>query len=113
MRVRGASLRDYEAMCALFDDLDELHRRARPDLSQPFTGPALSREKVARWLSEPGSTILVAEDETGVTGLAVLLTRPASGFAGATQLKVIEVDNLVVRADRRGERVGRRLLSVS
>jgi len=28
IRVRLASLRDYEEMCVLFDELDELHRRA-------------------------------------------------------------------------------------
>ena len=101
MRVRTASLRDHDALCALFDELDEFHRRARPDLFQPFAGPARTREQVARWLSEAGSTVLVAENEEGVVGLAVLLTRPASPFAGAVPRKVIELDNLVVRADQR------------
>ena len=50
MRVRTASLRDHDALCALFDELDEFHRRARPDLFQPFAGPARTREQVARWL---------------------------------------------------------------
>ena len=113
MRVRTATLRDYEAMCVLFDELDELHRQARPDLFRRFAGPARTREQVARWLSEVGSTILLAVDEAGVIGLAVLLTRPASGFAGAVPRKVIELDNVVVRADRRGRRIGRRLLAAA
>ena len=65
---------------------------------------------MARWLSEAGSTVLVAENEEGVVGLAVLLTRPASPFAGAVPRKVIELDNLVVRADQRNRKIGRRLL---
>jgi GNAT superfamily N-acetyltransferase len=113
MRVRGASLRDYETMCALFDELDEFHRQARPEMFQPFAGPARTREQVARWLCGPGSTILVAESAEGVVGLAVLLTRPPSGFAGAVPRVVIEVDNLVVHADHRGRRIGRRLLAAS
>ena len=113
MRVRTASLRDHEAMCALFDELDELHRRARPEMFRPFDGPARTREQVARWLSEPGSTILVAENEESVVGLAVLLTRPDSSFAGAVPRKVVELDNLVVRADQRGQKIGRRLLAAT
>ena len=111
MRVRPATLRDYEAMCALFGELDEFHRLARPELFQAFGKPVRSQLQVARWLSEAGSTILVAENEEGVVGLAVLLTRPPSPFAGAVARKVIELDNLVVRGDQRGKKIGRRLLA--
>jgi GNAT superfamily N-acetyltransferase len=113
MRVRIASLRDHDAPCALFDELDEFHRRARPDMFRAFAGPARTREQVARWLSEAGSTILVAENEEEVVGLAVLLTRPASSFAGAVPRKVIELDNLVVRSDQRNRKIGRRLLATT
>ena len=43
IRVRQASLRDYEELCALFDQLDEIHRLARPDMFQPFPPPARTR----------------------------------------------------------------------
>ena len=113
IRVRQASLRDYEELCALFEQLDEMHRQARPDLFQPFPPPARTREQVAHWLAQPESTVLVAQGEDGVVGLAVLLTRTPSGFAGAVPRKVVEVDNLVVRPDQRGRKVGRRLLAAA
>ena len=113
IRVRLASLRDYEAMCSLFDEFDEIHRQARPDMFQPFPPPARTREQVAHWLAAPDSTVLVAQSQEGVVGLAVLLTRSPSQFAGAVPRKVIELDNLVVRADQRGRRVGRRLLAAA
>ena len=113
IRVRQASLRDYEELCALFDQLDEIHRQARPDMFQPFPPPARTREQVARWLAQADSTVLVAQSEQGVVGLAVLLARTPSGFAGAVARKVIELDNLVVRADQRGRKVGRRLLAAA
>ena len=53
IRVRQASLRDYEELCALFDQLDELHREARPDMFQPFPPPARTREQIAQWLAQP------------------------------------------------------------
>ena len=55
--------------------------------------------------------MLVAERGADVIGLAVLLTRTPSTFAGAVPRKVIELDNLVVRADQRGRRIGRQLLA--
>ena len=113
IRVRQASLRDYEELCQLFDQLDEIHRQARPDMFQPFPPPARTREQVAHWLAQADSTVLVAQSEAGVVGLAVLLTRTPSGFAGAVPRKVIELDNLVVRADQRGRKIGRRLLAAA
>ena len=113
IRVRQASLRDYEELCALFDQLDEVHRQARPDMFQPFPPPARTREQVAHWLAQADSTVLVAQSEEGVVGLAVLLTRMPSGFAGAVPRKVIEVDKLVVRDDQRGRKIGRRLLAAA
>jgi GNAT superfamily N-acetyltransferase len=113
LRVRPAGMGDYDQLCLLFGELDAYHRDARPEMFQPFPRPVRAREQVARWLAEAGSAILVAENEHGVAGLALLLTRPPSPFAGAVPRKVVEVDNLVVRADQRGRRIGRRLLAAS
>ena len=101
---------DYDAMVVLFGELDEFHRQARPDFFRRFDGPARTREQIAQWLAGPGSTVLVAEDDDEIVGLAVLLARLPSAFAGAVPRRVIELDNLVVRADRRGRSIGHRLL---
>lgn len=108
--IRTARPGDYDSLVALFDELDEFHRRARPDFFRPFDGPARTREQIAGWLAGPGSTVLVAEDDGELVGLALLWTRPPSAFAGAVPRTVIELDNLVVRADRRSRRIGHRLL---
>ena len=102
VHVRTATLGDYDVLVALFDELDEFHRQGRPDFFQSFDGPARTRQQIEQWLSEPGSTVLVAERGADVIGLAVLLTRTPSLFAGAVPRKVIELDNLVVRAGQRG-----------
>jgi GNAT superfamily N-acetyltransferase len=110
VHVRTATLGDYDVLVALFDELDEFHRQARPDFFQRFDGPSRTRQQIEQWLSDSGSTVLVAERGADVIGLAVLLTRTPSPFAGAVPRKVVELDNIVVRADQRGWRVGRRLL---
>jgi len=109
--VRPARLEDHAALCSLFDELDEFHRRARPDFFRPFEGPPRTPRQIELWLNGPGSTVLVAEDVGDIVGLAVLLTRPPSAFAGAVPRKAIELDNLVVRADRRSRGIGEWLLA--
>lgn len=94
IRVRLAGPRDIEELCSLLDDGET------------------AREQVLTWLETPGTTLLVAQSEVGVLAVAVLMTRlvPLEGMGAH---KVIEVDNLVVRADQRGRRVGRRLLAAA
>lgn len=94
IRVRLAGPRDLEELCGLLDDGEQ------------------AREQVLTWLETPGTTLLVAQAEEGVLGVAVLMTRLVP-LTGAGALKIIEVDNLVVRADQRGRRVGRRLLAAA
>jgi hypothetical protein len=62
--IRPARLEDHAALCALFNELDEFHRQARPDFFRPFDGPARTPGQIEQWLTGPGSTVLVAE-ETG------------------------------------------------
>ena len=67
IRVRLAGPRDCEALCDLLDN------------------PAHAREQVLAWLESPGTTLLVAQSELGILGVAVLLTRivPMPGTAPA------------------------------
>ena len=55
--------------------------------------PSQAREHLLTWLETPGTTLLVAQSEIG--GMH----------------KVVEVDNLVVHPEQRGQRIGRRLLA--
>ena len=112
-RVRTGHMGDYDALVMLFHDLDEFHRRARPDFFRRFDGPARTRRQIEQWLIGPGSTVLVAEREPEVIGLAVLLTRTPSPFAGAAPRKVVELDNIVVHSNWRGREVGRQLLEAT
>ena len=94
IRVRLAGPRDLEELCELLDDR------------------AHARDQVLTWLETPGTTLLVAQSEIGVLAVAVLVTRLVP-LEGSGVHKVIEVDNLVVRADQRGRRIGRRLLAAA
>ena len=92
IRVRLAGPRDCEALCDLLDNGEH------------------AREQVLTWLETAGTTLLVAQSEFGVLGVAVLVTRIMPRLEGGMH-KIVEVDNLVVRPDMRGQRIGRRLLA--
>jgi len=92
IRVRLASPRDCDALCSLLDN------------------PEHAREQVMTWMTSPATTLLAAQSEIGVLGVAVLLTRIMPKPGGGMH-KVVEVDNLVVHAEQRGQRIGRRLLA--
>jgi ribosomal protein S18 acetylase RimI-like enzyme len=94
IRVRLAGPRDCEALTSLLDN------------------PAHAREQVLAWLESPGTTLLVAQSELGVLGVAVLMTRIMPKPGGGMH-KVVEVDNLVVHPEQRGQRIGRRLLAAA
>lgn len=94
IRVRLAGPRDCDVLCSLLDN------------------PLHAREQVMTWMANPATTLLVAQSEIGVLGVAVLVTRIVPQPEGGIH-KVVEVDNLVVRADQRGRRIGRRLLAAS
>ncbi len=92
IRVRLAGPRDCDALCELLDD------------------PGHARDQVLSWLETAGTTLLVAQSEAGVLAVAVLVTHIVPKPPGGMH-KVVEVDNLVVRPDMRGQRIGRRLLA--
>ena len=80
--IRSARARDREALCKLFEELDELHRLERPDI---FRKPYGARRE-ASWLDQimagPDSVILVAErEERALLGLAVLIEKATPAAA--------------------------------
>jgi GNAT superfamily N-acetyltransferase len=92
--VRLAGPRDCEALSTLLDNREH------------------AVDQVLGWLESPATTLLVAQSALGVVGVAVLVTRIVPKPEGGMH-KVVEVDNLVVRADQRGQRIGRRLLAAA
>lgn len=94
IRVRLAGARDCDELCTLLDH------------------PEHAREQVMAWMADPATTLLAAQSEIGILGVAVLVTRILPRPEGGIR-KIVEVDNLVVRADQRGRRIGRRLLAAA
>jgi len=48
LEIRTASMADYDAVCALFRELDALHVELLPQIFQAYEGPARSVENLRK-----------------------------------------------------------------
>lgn len=113
LTIRPATLADYAGLCALFAELDAYHRAHRPDMFRAAEGPARSEARVAELIAGPGSTLLVACDGDLLVGLATVIERPLSSNPLHHPRRIVEIDNIVVREDRRGSGIGRQLIEAA
>jgi GNAT superfamily N-acetyltransferase len=109
--VRPAAAGDYPQLCELFDELDALHRDARPDIFRKPAGDARSRDDIASLVAEEGGTILVADSGDRLLGVAVALLRRPLSHPLLVARKIVEIDNVVVRRGYQRQGIGRRLVA--
>ena len=108
--IRPAALGEQDALCGLFAELDRLHRTARPDFFRCTDGPARPPAIIADLIAGPRSAILVAESAGRLDGLVTVMLQGIAGLPILVPRRVALIDNLIVRADRRRQGIGRRLL---
>jgi GNAT superfamily N-acetyltransferase len=109
--IRTAVESDHAQLCLLFDELDALHRDARPDIFRKPAGDARSRDDIAWLIGGDGGTILVADDGERLVGLAVALLRSPRSHPLLVSRKVVEIDNVVVHSAYHRQGIGRRLVA--
>ena len=108
--IRPAAEGDHAQLCDLFDELDELHRKLRPDIFRKSAGDARSRDDLAALIAGEGGTILVADRGGRLLGLAVALLRSPRSHPLLVARKVVEIDNVVVHHAAQRQGIGRRLV---
>jgi ribosomal protein S18 acetylase RimI-like enzyme len=112
--IRPANRHDHGMLCELFRELDEYHRRERPDIFRQPSGPQRSAEFLDATMNGPDSTILVAETPAAqLIGLVTLFVRTIPANIVRDERRFVEVTNLVVRADTRRQGVGRLLVEAA
>jgi GNAT superfamily N-acetyltransferase len=113
MKIRPATVSDYDQLCELFDEVDALHREARPDIFRKPDGAPRSSERVSSLISGPASTILVADRGGVLLGLAVVVEQPTSANPLHVPRRVAEIVTIVVRKSARRRGVGKSLIGAS
>jgi ribosomal protein S18 acetylase RimI-like enzyme len=111
--IRPAVEADYEALCALWAELDEHHRRARPELFRVPEGARRARDWFAATATGPESAVLVAEDAGRLVGLTVLAVQTPPEQPVRRVRPHVELENLVVARAFRRRGVARRLIQAA
>lgn len=109
MKIREAETADIPAVMALNDEVHDIHLQLFPDTFKP-TDPAALAEWFDSWLSDEGTTILVAEDAGRLLAYLTLRKeeRPEHLFVHARRCAYI--DQVCVSERYRGQGLFRALL---
>ncbi|HEU5349838.1 MAG TPA: GNAT family N-acetyltransferase [Ktedonobacterales bacterium] len=109
--IREATIADYDALCALFAQIDRIHYTALPDIFRPPAGPSRERKYIEDTLSNPGARIFAAEQGNEIIGLADAAIREAAQWSALVPRSWVHIRDIIVDERFRGMGVGKSLLA--
>lgn len=110
IRIREAGSRDYEALCLLFEQLDEIHRRELPHIFRKPAGPARGRAYIEEILGDPDVCILLACAGEQPVGFVTGMLRDTPAIDLLVPARLVVVDNLYVDSEYRRSGLGRGMM---
>ncbi|MGE0547937.1 MAG: N-acetyltransferase family protein [Kofleriaceae bacterium] len=108
--VRAATMADYDAICRLFGEADQLHAELVPGLFRRPDRPSRSRDELARVLASPAAAMLVADDGRELAGVISLVLRDVRERPMFVPETLGVIDALAVAEQHRRRGVGRMLI---
>jgi diamine N-acetyltransferase len=111
--VRAGCLGDYEQMCVLLAEVDELHRLNLPWLFQKPTVEPRSKAFFEQLLTSQDSVVLVADTGSRLVGVATAMLRSSPDFALFVTQRWGVLDNIAVSQAWRRRGVGAALIADS
>jgi ribosomal protein S18 acetylase RimI-like enzyme len=109
--IRAVTARDYDALCAIIDEADRLHRERLPHLFQQASGTVREREYILALIADEDHGLFLAEAEGQVVGFAHAVIRHTPPVPIVVPRRLAMVDNLVVKEECRRAGIGRALMA--
>jgi len=111
--VRVVTEADYEDIWRLFEELDELHRVAVPQVFRLSEGPARPKEHIYGVLSDDNATLLVAEDNGRLVGLIEAAVRESAPVPIMVPRRYGYIENIVVLNTSHRHGIGKKLMAAA
>jgi ribosomal protein S18 acetylase RimI-like enzyme len=104
--IREATEGDYEALCAIIEEVDRMHRDALPERFKASGGPARQRDYIVNAIRAPDVGLFVAETRDQVVGFVHVIVKDAPPVPICVPRRYASVDNLAVRRAHRRSGIG-------
>jgi diamine N-acetyltransferase len=109
--VRPATAVDYDALCALLDEIHSLHCAALPHLFRKPAGPVSEPEYIQALLADENVGLFVADVDGQVAGFIHAVVRESPALSIFVPRRYAVVDTLTVQASHRRRGIGRALMA--
>jgi GNAT superfamily N-acetyltransferase len=110
LSIRQAAERDYTGLNALFEEIDEYHRKALPQIFRKPNGPARTRKFIAGVLADQHAVIFIAETRARIIGLVHAYFRVIPDIPIRIPCRAGDVDAIIVMQKYRRHGVGKALM---
>lgn len=108
--VRRARIEEYETLCALWAEVDNLHADALPRLFRRIDGPARSRDYVAQLLADEDAAVFVAAIGGELVGLLTAEVHTAPAHPMFMPRSWVVIQDITVRSTHRRQGIGQALM---
>jgi ribosomal protein S18 acetylase RimI-like enzyme len=110
MIVREARAQDYSDLCALIDQVDELHRDRFPHIFQKPDGPARGRDYILGLMMDENVGLFVAKVEGKLVGFVHVIIRDSPAIPICVPRRDAIVDSIAVDTGFQQRGIGRALM---
>ncbi len=109
MRIRKATIKDYEAVYQLIKQLDGFHRRAFPDLIKSTTKKNRSLEWYKKIIDDKKQILILGYEDDSIIGFAQAELVIPEPHPILNKVKQINLHDIVINEKYRGSGCGKRL----
>ncbi|MDY0235983.1 MAG: GNAT family N-acetyltransferase [Gudongella sp.] len=110
--IRKAILNDYEELCLIYKEIDELHRLNHPELFIEANDYSRAKEYISEIINDDSKALFVAETESKIVGFAECLILKSSSFPVIKKREWLQLDNIAVKRDYQNQNIGTMLFNI-